>query len=138
MCNTVVYFHLPFPCLVHTAADDASPANNGTVASTPGRELATSGNGNGGGGTGHREAAHRAWEAEKKLRRRVEALERRLEERGIELQAAEGQTAKAKDLLTRQEDTEWKEGTESMVCLQTAYVSNLFLCCYMLEYNLDV
>lgn len=51
---------------------------------------------------GHREAAHRAWEVEKKLRRRVEALERRLEERGVELQAAEGQVAKAKDLLTRQ------------------------------------
>lgn len=51
---------------------------------------------------GQREAAHRAWEAEKKLRRRVEALERRLEERGVELQAAEGQTAKARDLLARQ------------------------------------
>lgn len=32
-------------------------------------------------------------------------MERRLEERGVELQAAEGQTAKAKDLLTRQGDT---------------------------------
>eukprot|EP00904_Undaria_pinnatifida_P003934 jgi/Undpi1/13541/HiC_scaffold_8.g03200.m1 len=57
--------------------------------------------GGGGGGVGHREAAHRAWEAEKKLRRRVEALERRLDERGVELQAAEEQTAKAKVLLER-------------------------------------
>lgn len=53
---------------------------------------------------GQREAAQRTWEAEKKLRRRVEALERRLEERGVELQAAEGQTAKARDLLARQDE----------------------------------
>ncbi|CAM9576248.1 unnamed protein product [Pylaiella littoralis] len=91
-------------------SDDASPDNNNTtIAPVSGRDLATSGNGggggnSGGGGTGHREAAHRAWEAEKKLRRRVEALERRLEERGVELQAAEGQAARAKDLLTRREE----------------------------------
>lgn len=55
----------------------------------------------GGLGGAQREVAQRAWETEKKLRRRVEALERRLDERGIELHAAEGQTAKAKDLLSR-------------------------------------
>eukprot|EP00903_Cladosiphon_okamuranus_P020140 g18493.t1 len=97
-----------------TAADsDASPspgAGAGAVVSTPtpGGAVAIAGGNAPSGGVGigagvgsHREAAHRAWEAEKKLRRRVEALERRLEERGAELQAAEGQVAKAKDLLAR-------------------------------------
>lgn len=49
----------------------------------------------------HRDAAHRAWEAERKLRKRVETLERRLDERGVELQAAESQATQARDQLAR-------------------------------------
>ncbi|CAM9575309.1 unnamed protein product, partial [Discosporangium mesarthrocarpum] len=50
---------------------------------------------------GAREASLKAWELEKKLRRRIESLERRLDEKGAELQAAEGQAAQARDLLAR-------------------------------------
>ena len=113
---------LPSPPLpaYRLAADDAKLASEAAI-SAPATAAATAGarrtinqglstsaggggggeDGGGGGGVGHREAAHRAWEAEKKLRRRVEALERRLDERGVELQAAEEQTAKAKVLLER-------------------------------------
>lgn len=49
-------------------------------------------------------------------------MERRLEEKGVELQAAEGQTAKAKDLLSRQEDTHGVEGA-GVGCLQKTLVS---------------
>ncbi|CAN0158413.1 unnamed protein product, partial [Ectocarpus sp. 4 AP-2014] len=79
----------------------ASP-DDVAVVSVVGGTVATAGGSAYKGGSGHREAAvGRAVEAEKKLRRRVGALEKRLEERGVELQAAEGQTAKAKDLLAR-------------------------------------
>lgn len=96
---------LPPPAVLSvSAADDANPENTHTRVSTPATvdtPNTAASVGGGGGLGGHREAARRAWEAEKKLRRRVEALERRLDERGVELQAAEGQAAKAKDLLAR-------------------------------------
>lgn len=55
---------------------------------------------------GRRQAANQSPVEQKKLlrllpHRRVEALERRLEEKGVELRAAEAQTAKARDLLAR-------------------------------------
>lgn len=49
----------------------------------------------------NREALHRARETEQKLRRRVEVLERRLDERGVELRAAESQVSEARDFAAR-------------------------------------
>lgn len=55
---------------------------------------------------GRRRAVNGSPGEQKKLLRllphkRMEALERRLEEKGIELRAAEAQTAKARDILAR-------------------------------------
>jgi len=58
-----------------------------------------------------------AWEAEKKMRRRIEVLEKRLEDKGHELEAAEGQAQQARDLLQRA--TKEKEGLQKRLSALT-------------------